>query len=138
MKNRRKYTRVNINVLASYDCYNDEGELFDHGIAVILDVSCGGLLIESDSIIDANLVNVVFVDHDNKSMKIVASVVHSRKIKNGNARTGLCFHGTKSSNIKFVTNLVRSYHCSKKIYQQKNSSPNIPVSSIQRKKTEHP
>jgi hypothetical protein len=125
MKNRRKYPRVNVNVLASYNCYNNDGEIFEHGIGVILDVSCGGLLIESNSIIDANFLDVVFINYDNRDMKIVASVVYSRKIENGKTRTGLCFHGTKSNNIKFVTNLIRTYHYSKKINPQKNISPNI-------------
>jgi hypothetical protein len=130
MKDKRKYTRVNVNVIASYDCYNDDDEMFDHGIAVILDVSCGGLLIESSKIIDCNFVNVVFVNYDNKSMKIAASVVHSRKIENGRTRTGLCFHGTKNSNIKFVTNLIRTYHYNKKIKPPKNIPPFISVSAI--------
>jgi len=115
MNNRRKYQRVHIKVLASFDCYDDDGEIFEHGIGFILDVSCGGLLLESKNIIDANFVNVVFVNYENKSIEIAASVVHSRKIKNGKARTGLCFHGTKNNNIKFVANLIRTYH-----YRNKN------------------
>jgi c-di-GMP-binding flagellar brake protein YcgR len=110
MNNRRKYPRVNVYVLVSYDCYNDEEELFDQKLGVILDVSLGGMLIETDDIIEANYVKIVFVNHENKILSIVGSVVHSRKAENGKVKTGLCFHGSDTENIKIVTNLIRTHH----------------------------
>lgn len=113
MDNRRKNPRVDIRVLISYDCYNDDGELFDQKLGVILDVSVGGMLIESDDFIEANYVEIVFVNHENKVLSVVGSVVHSRKTENGKVRTGICFHGTDTENVKIVTNLIRTYHYSK-------------------------
>jgi hypothetical protein len=43
-------------------------------------------------------------------MSIVASIVHSRKSGNGKAKTGLCFHGAESENIKIATNLIRTHY----------------------------
>jgi hypothetical protein len=122
MNNKRKYPRVNVYVLASYDCYNDDGEIFDQKLGVILDVSVGGLLIETDDIIEANYVKIVFVNHENKVLSIVGSVVHSRKNADGKAKTGLCFHGTDAENIKLVTNLIRTYHYGNKVSHQANTS----------------
>ena len=113
MQNRRKYPRIDVSVPVSYDCYNDDDEIFEHGIGVALDVSQGGILIESDAIIDANFVKVVFINYDKKAMGIVGSVVHSRKSGNGKAKTGLCFHDDESECIGFVSNLIRTYHYSK-------------------------
>ena len=112
MKNRRKHSRVNVYVLISYDCYNDDGELFDQKLGVILDVSLGGMLIETDEIIEANYIKIVFVNHENKIMSIVGSVVHSRKAENGKVQTGICFHGSDTENTKIVSNLIRTYHYS--------------------------
>ena len=109
MNDKRKHPRVNIRVLASCDCYNEDGEIFDQNIGVILDISVGGMLIETDDIIKANYVEVVFVNHENKLMSIVGSIVHSRKSENGKAKTGLCFHGAESENIKIATNLIRTH-----------------------------
>ena len=114
MNDKRKYPRVNIRVLASYDCYNEEEELIDQMHGIILDVSLGGMLIETDDILEANYVKIVFVNHEHKLMSVVGSIVHSRKAENGKAKTGLCFHGADSENTKLVTNLIRTHHYGKK------------------------
>jgi c-di-GMP-binding flagellar brake protein YcgR len=111
MIDKRKYPRINIWVLASFECYNEDGELFDRKLGAILDISLGGMLIETDDIIKANYVEIVFVNDKNKLMSIVGSIVHSRKSENGKAKTGLCFHGAESENIKIATDLIHTnYH----------------------------
>jgi len=129
--NKRKYPRVNIYILASFDCYDEDGELFDQKLGVILDISLGGMLIETDDIVKANYVEIVFVNYEHKLMSIVGSIVHSRKSENGKSKTGICFHGGDSENVKIATNLIRTHH-----YGKKKSSPrqsktiDIPTSQI--------
>ena len=120
MDKKRKYPRTNVYVLASYDCYNDDGELFAQKLGVILDVSMGGMLIETDDIIEANYVEIVFVNHENKVLSTVGSVVHSEEAENGKVKTGLCFHGSDTENIKIVTNLIRTNYYGKKNSQHSN------------------
>jgi c-di-GMP-binding flagellar brake protein YcgR len=112
--NKRKYPRVNIYILASFDCFDEDGELFDQKLGVILDISLGGMLIETDDIIKANYVEIVFVNHEHNLMSIVGSIVHSRKSKKGKAKTGLCFHGADTENVKIATNLIRAHYYGKK------------------------
>ncbi len=101
-------------MLASLDCYDEDGELFDQKLGVILDISLGGMLIETDDIIKANYVEIVFVNHERKLMNIVGSIVHSRKSENGKAKTGLCFHGADTENVKIATSLIRAHYYGKK------------------------
>ena len=129
MENKRKYPRINIRVLTSYDCYNEYGELIDQKLGVILDVSLGGMLIETDDIVKANYVEIVFVNHEHKLMSIIGSIVHSRKSENGKAKTGLCFHGAESENIKIATNLIRThYYGKKKSSSQQSKTLDMPTS----------
>ena len=114
MNDKRKYPRVNIRVLGSFDGYNEDGELFYQNVGVILDVSLGGVLIETDDIIKANYVEITFVNYEDKIMSIVGSIVHSRKSKNGKAKTGICFHLADSENVKIATNLIRTHYYSNK------------------------
>ena len=110
MTNQRKHPRVNVRVLASFDCYNEDGELFNQKIGVILDISIGGMLIETDETIEANYVEIVFVNHEHELMSIVGSIVHSKISENGKAKTGICFHGADSENVKIATNLIRAHY----------------------------
>ena len=121
MNDKRKYPRINIRVLASFEFYNEDGELFDRKLGAILDISLGGMLIETDEIIKANYVEILFVNYKNKLMSIVGSIVHSRKSENGKAKTGLCFHGAESENIKIATNLIRTNYYGKKKSSSKQS-----------------
>ena len=126
MNDKRKHPRVNIRVLASLDCYNENGELFDQKLGAILDVSLGGMLIETDEIIKANYVEIVFVNYEHKLMSIVGSIVHSRKSENGKAITGLCFHGAENENNKIATNLIRThFHRNKNFSSQQSKTKNI-------------
>lgn len=116
-ENRRKYPRVSVNILIFYDCYDEESEIFEQKIGNASDISQGGMLIETDRIIDANYIRVGFVNHNNKLIEITGSIVWSRKNKDGKVLSGLCFHGDENENIKFASNLIRTYH-----YRKKESS----------------
>ena len=122
-QDRRKYPRVNVNVLIFYDCYNEESEIFEQKLGTALDISQGGMLIESDSIMDANYIKLGFVNYNNELLGITGSIVWSRRKKDGKVLTGVCFHGSQNENIKFATHLIRTYHYQKKI------SPGEPVHS---------
>ena len=113
IKEKRKYPRISVSVLASYDCYGDDNKIFEQNVGTILDISEGGLLLETDSIIDANYVKLVIVGFDNTLYSIIGSVVHSRKIDRGKARAGICFHGSTKSNKFFLTAVIRANFYSK-------------------------
>ena len=44
------------------------------------------MLIETDDVIEANYVEIVFVNHEHELMSIVGSIVHSKKFENGKAK----------------------------------------------------
>lgn len=110
MQERRKYKRVEVSVLFSYESYGDDEEVVEQGIGIIKDISLGGLLIESDTIIDANYIKVRFVNFDNTEKCIVASIVHSKKTEDGKVKTGVCFHSSIDKNTKFVADLIRTHY----------------------------
>ena len=131
MNDKRKNPRINIQVLASLDCYDEDGELIDKKLGIILDVSLGGMLIETNAILKANYVEVVFVNYENKLMSITGSIVHSRESENGKAKTGFCFHGADRENIKIATNLIRTHNYCKKNFPSQPSTPeDIPTPPV--------
>ncbi len=96
-----------------------------------MDISLGGMLIETDDIIKANYVEIVFINYEHKLMSIIGSIVHSRKFENGKAKTGICFHGADSENAKIATNLIRTHYYGKKNRSlQQSKAKDIPTSQI--------
>ena len=109
LEEKRKYPRIQVFVSVSFDCYDDDNEIIEQNIGTILDISEGGLLLESDNIVDANYVKLVIIGFDNDMYSIVGSAVHSRKLDSGKSRTGICFHGSSKSNLKFLAAVIRTY-----------------------------
>jgi hypothetical protein len=120
MKEKRKHPRISVSVPVTYECYDDDGELVEQRMGVALDVSQGGILIESDTIIEANFIKIVFIGYNNKVFSIIGSVVHSKTTKTGRSKTGVCFHGGNNEDYRFITNLIRTYH-----YRKKGSSQGL-------------
>jgi hypothetical protein len=114
MEERRKQPRVNVMLPVTYACFHDNGKSLENRIGIVLNVSLNGMLLGSETIIDAKYVKLVFVSYDNKKSRIVGYVVNSRRNENGRVNTGLSFHGEKAEISSFVANLVRTYHYRKK------------------------
>lgn len=114
LRESRKYPRISVDVSVSYDCYDDNDEIIEQNIGTILDVSEGGVLIETDAIIDANYIRLVIARFDNQLQSITGSAVNSKRLDNGKARTGICFHGSRQSNSSFVTAVIRTFFYNKK------------------------
>ncbi len=111
--NRRKYPRVSIHVPVTYTLLEDPGETEPEAVGVALDVSLGGLLIESSDFIASEDVGVRFIDAENQIVRIRCKMVYSRKTDLGTDRevvhTGLCFQGTGPEKANFATKLIRAY-----------------------------
>ena len=114
MKEKRKQPRVNVIMPVAYYRYQYDEKPVEQKMGVILDVSQEGMLIESETVINANYVKIVFVNYENVESSIVGFVIYSRRAENGKAKTGLCFHGEKDEIYTFVTNLIRTYQFMKK------------------------
>ncbi|UCF90688.1 MAG: PilZ domain-containing protein [Desulfobacterales bacterium] len=109
----RRYPRINVKFPIFYDCYDEDGQIVEQNIGLALDVSLGGILIETNRIMDANYIRVGFVNYQNKIVETVGSIAHSRKCANGKVKTGICFHGRDSESRKFATDLIRTYNYGK-------------------------
>ncbi len=98
----------------SFDYYSDDDEIIDSYIGTILDVSEGGLMLESDAIIDANYLKLVIVGFDNQLHSIIGSAVNSERLDNGKTRTGICFHSSDQRNTSFITAVIRTFFYNRK------------------------
>jgi c-di-GMP-binding flagellar brake protein YcgR len=64
-RNRRKYPRIKICNPISYDCVDQEGNLLDQNMAIALDVSQNGILLETSQKIESKTISLLFVDLEN-------------------------------------------------------------------------
>lgn len=118
--NRRKYPRLSIHVPVNYALLDSRGKIESELIGVALDVSLGGLLLESTEFIEAEYVGISFIDTENKVAQIKCKMVYSRKEDSGMIHTGLMLQGEDLEKSDFVTKIIRCY-----FYRKKTSELNF-------------
>jgi c-di-GMP-binding flagellar brake protein YcgR len=107
---RRKFPRIKIFNPISYDCVDKDGNPSVQNMGIALDISQNGILLETVKIIESKNIFLLFVDLENKLLKITGRVIFSVKKKDGRFKTGINFQGTYEENIQFAKKIVQSYH----------------------------
>ena len=110
---KRKHPRIKILSLISYTCLDDDGVIIGQSFGTALDISQGGLLLETISIIETEYVLLTIIDLEGKLQELKGKVVYSKKADSGKCRSGVSFQGTKEENIQFASAIVRTYHSQK-------------------------
>lgn len=121
-ESRRKFHRVSIRVPVHCSLLDSQGKIESEFIGVALDVSLGGLRIESSDFIDNEYVGISFIDIDNRIAHIKGKMAYSRKTDTGPVHTGLSFQGPDIEKLDFVTKIMRAY-----FYRDRNTLHNDKV-----------
>ena len=109
IEDKRKHPRVKIENLVSYVCTDDGGNEIEEGLGKIMDVSLGGILIETIKPIGTQDILLTTIDIDDKIMNMIGKVVYCRTEGSGMFRSGIEFHETKENIKLFATNLIKNY-----------------------------
>lgn len=116
--NRRQYPRVPIHMPVTYALFENEQKSGPDYIGIALDVSLGGLLLESFDFVATEYVGISFIDIGNQIAQMVCKMVYSRKpdvgADNGPVQTGLSFQGTEAEKADFAAKIIRAYFYRKK------------------------
>ena len=110
---RRKYPRVAVQSVFSYICLDEDGHPIDEGMGTTVDVSQGGIMIETSRPIDAKAILLVSVDQQKKMLEIKGKVVYTRSISASKHLTGIEFAGSREEAMKMVKNLIIEFHSRK-------------------------
>jgi len=119
---RRKHPRVDIFFPIFYNCFDDDDNITGQNMAVALDISQGGMLLETVEPIDSNYVNLNSLSINDKIFEIKGKVVYSKKDDNGKITVGISFQGDFSANSKFAQEIIRAYFYKKQDYTRKGST----------------
>ena len=110
----RAHTRVETSNLISFQCLDAASKPVHQGMGKALDVSTGGLMLESSGPIDTDYVSLLSADPDNSLVEILGQVAYSRQSQTGSYKTGIKFIGNSDENIRFATSLIKSFHYRRK------------------------
>ena len=110
MINQRKYPRIQTRNLISHVTIDEAGKWICQGLSKAVDISKGGILLETPHPIESGLISLVAVDLDNKFIEIKGELVYCKKTAAGIYHSGIKFVGTKEQVVNFAVRLIKEYN----------------------------
>ena len=107
---RRKYQRVETQNLISYFSFDETGKLISHGLGIAMDISKGGVLLESTNYIKSGLIVLAATDRERNLIEVKGKLAYSKKTSTGMYFSGIEFIGVNERVTKFIAKLIKEYN----------------------------
>ena len=105
-KERRKHPRTKIHCPVYFICIDDDGNEMIQDIAVVLNISDNGILMESSSNLpNANYVKIMAPTEKNGTIEVKGKVVYSITVGTDKFMIGIIFQDSSDRIFKFTKNL---------------------------------
>jgi hypothetical protein len=105
---KRKYPRVKIHNLISYVCLDEDGKPIKRLMGSALDISQGGILLETTQRIEPGNGLLITADEQDQIVEIKGKAAYCRETGPRRFYVGISFQGTQDENIQFVQHMVRA------------------------------
>jgi Tfp pilus assembly protein PilZ len=103
---KRKHPRVPIHNLVSYVCLDEDGKPIKNLMGTALDVSQGGLLLETTHQIESGDVVLITTDDQDRLIEINGKAAYCREIGDGKFYVGISLQGSHNENIQFIRSMI--------------------------------
>jgi hypothetical protein len=107
---KRFHKRVEVHNLVSCVCLNEDERPIHEFMAVALDISRGGLLLESIQDAAPGKALLISVDDQNEIIEVKGRIVYCRRSSVDKFSIGVAFSGSQVDIMRFVKGLIRAHH----------------------------
>ena len=112
---RRKHPRVKTSNLISYHSFDETGKLISYGLGLALDISKGGILLETPCFVESGPIVLTAIDWEKNIVKVKGKLIYCVKQATEMYRCGIEFVGIDDRVADFIVNLIKNH-----IYQGYN------------------
>jgi len=109
MADRRKFPRTKTRNLISHVSVDQNGKVLSQGMGKALDISQGGLLLETPYPIEVGEISLMAVDKNTNLLEIKAELVYCKKAVLGKYHSGIEFCDEEQQVLNFVKSLIKDY-----------------------------
>jgi len=114
VKENRRHARVKTVNLLSYVCIDESSNPLDQGMGKTLDISKGGLLMETGVPVEAKFVLLMSMNLREELIQIKGKVIYCRQEDPGVFHTGIRFIETNEKINEVVADMIRVFVQTKK------------------------
>ena len=106
---RRKYRRIKTSNLISYFLFDETEKMISKGLGIALDISKGGILLETPYAIEPGGIVLAVLDRKNNLLEVKGNLAYSLKKSPEMYRSGIEFIDIDERVVEFIINLVKGY-----------------------------
>ena len=103
---QRKYLRVDSHNLLSYDCLDENNQIITQGLARTLNISEGGMLLETHVPLDPRLILEFTIAMEDDLMDLRGKITYNRETAGGKYEIGIQFIETDEATNLFLKQFV--------------------------------
>ena len=107
---RRKHPRIAVQCVFSYICLDEDGHPIAEGMGTTVDISQGGIMIETSRPIETETLLLISVNRNKEMLEIKGKVAYTRTIGPAKHLAGIEFLGSREEVTKIVKNLIIEFH----------------------------
>ncbi len=111
---KRQHQRISTLNLLYYVCLDEDGNHLEQGMGKTLDVSQGGILMETHILIEAKYIMFLAVGFGDDLFDIKGEVVYSRKGESNMFESGIKFLETNEKITQIIDELKKTFEQEKK------------------------
>ena len=89
---------------------DETGKMITHGLGIAMDVSKGGVLLETTIHIKPGLIVLAATDRQKNLIEVKGKIAYSKKSSTGTYLTGIEFTGVNERVTQFITKLIKEYN----------------------------
>jgi hypothetical protein len=108
--NRRQHPRIETRNLISHLSLDEQGNQISQGLSKAIDISRGGILLETPHPIESGMISLMAVGLDNNFLEIKGELAYTKKTDSGMYHSGIKFVGPDDQVKKFVVGLIKEYN----------------------------
>jgi c-di-GMP-binding flagellar brake protein YcgR len=105
--NKRKNPRVKTSNGVSYICIDENGNEIEQGMGRAIDISLGGMLLETSVPIESKYILIATIDLEGNLIEIRGKIANSKKIESGEFLNGIQFLETPERQIKIIAEFIK-------------------------------
>lgn len=103
---RRQQPRKSIRCQVYFICVSADGRESAQDIGLALDISAGGMMLETTTPINTMEIKIVAATADNQQMDAKGGVIYSMQVGEGRYNTGIFFQRDSEKTARFVEQLI--------------------------------
>ena len=131
MVDRRKHQRIKTQNLISHFSVGETDKFVSEGLGKALNISRGGMLLETPYPIEADELSLMAVDLEDNVFEINGRLIYSKKSSDRMYLSGIAFVGSDEQVATFLAKLVKEYNYQRnKIFIRWYNQKPLPISQI--------